>query len=231
MLNRRTLQPISNDGSVQARVATCQHRSASPPVVIPSPPHGLTLLEMIAALALATILLVSTIAIFRAIGRTDKEAEKLAAGNDFWLTEVEEKLRLDLQNSTTMRLAENSIELRGPCHLSEETRQPTSAAARVQWNLETIADRSWLVRIQTEESSRTNIPPWRQLIAADIQSMAFYPSGKAEPADGRTIDREWRPVPLSILLQLKRQPNFTIPESSVAQTRTRLLLTRAGAMR
>ena len=194
---------------------------------------GLTLLEMIAALALATILLVSTIAIFRAIGRTDKEAEKLALGNDFWLAEVEDQIRLDLQNSTTMRLDDSALELRGPCHLSEITHRPTSGAATVRWSIEVIAGRPWLVRVQADESSRTNNAVWRQLIAADIQTIAFYPSGKTDAVavDNRTIDREWRPVPLSMLLQLQRNTNSGVAGDSSSAFRTRLLLTRAGAMR
>ena len=192
---------------------------------------GLTLLEMIAALALATILLVSTIAIFRAIGRTDKEAEKLARGNDFWLAEVEDQIRLDLQNSTTMRLDDSALELRGPCCLSEITHRPTSGAATVRWSIEVIAGRPWLVRVQADESSRTNNAAWRQLIAADVQTIAFYPSGKADAVDNRTIDREWRPVPLSMLLQLQRKTNNGVAGDSSSAVRTRLLLTRAGAMR
>ena len=188
---------------------------------------------MIAALALATILLVSTIAIFRAIGRTDKEAEKLALGNDFWLAEVEDQIRLDLQNSTTMRLDDSALELRGPCHLSEITHRPTSGAATVRWSIEVIAGRPWLVRVQTDESSRTNNAVWRQFIAADIQTIAFYPSGKTDAVavDNRTIDREWRPVPLSMLLQLQRNTNSGVAGDSSSAFRTRLLLTRAGAMR
>lgn len=190
---------------------------------------GLTLLEMIAALALATILLVSTIAIFRAINRTDKEAQQLALGNDFWLTEVESKLQLDLQNATDLRLDGASLELQGPCYLSVDSNQPTTRTANVRWSIQEIGNRSWLVRTQTEVDSTTNNEPTRQLIAANIDAFNVFPSGKVDSAADRLVDLEWRPVPLSLLLQL--QFSQTTANKEGKNFRTRLLLTRAGALR
>jgi type II secretory pathway component PulJ len=221
------MRPIRS-ASTNSRIAHhCAARLNRSDVV--SANAGLTLLEMIAALALATILLVSTIAIFRAINRTDKEAQQLALGNDFWLTEVDSKLQLDLQNATDMRLDRASLELQGPCYLSEDSNQPTTQTAYVRWSIQEIGNRSWLVRTQTEIDSTTNNEPTLQLIAANIEVFNVFPSGRVDSAADRLVDQEWRPVPVSLLLQLQVSQSTANKERK--NLRTRLLLTRAGALR
>jgi prepilin-type N-terminal cleavage/methylation domain-containing protein len=161
---------------------------------------GFTLLEMLLATALMSVLMVGVLAVISTLepasgvnGLALAEGSLPVEAFDAWVT----LLREDLSHSRDARLKENLFELSGYLGLDARNRQRTHHPARVEYRLEKLGGRQWLVRVQTALDEATNENVRRDLVCCGVTRFAItrVSNTHSEPMDGAlSVPRNWQDV-------------------------------------
>ena len=108
---------------------------------------GLTLIEIVVALALSTLLLVTTAGVLQSMQQKKKVfADRLEVQP--WRIELAERLREDLLQSREMRIGSRSLELRGFCGHDPSTGEATQTPVHVRWVLKKEEPYDILIRVE-----------------------------------------------------------------------------------
>ena len=190
---------------------TSAHRPGFP---LPHCP-GFTLLELLLASALTTLLMVGVLGIVAQVGLPARQpsdaASPDAASGDASLRGFADILRLDLEHAASIDVTKpNRVELLGYGSLDAETRRRTHRPVRIVYHIARIGDRRWLLREQRRLDVLTNRNVQRDLIAAGIRGfeLSHVPltpdriAGEAQPPSEADA------------------PDLSAAESSVADART-----------
>lgn len=158
-----------------------------------------TILEMLAATALAALLMLAVLHVIGSVGRT-----RAALAREFdpaWRAQVLETLRLDLTHSTGVRYEPNGVTLTGHAGLDRATLAPDHKPVTVAYGLATVAGRNWLYRRQTPRAG-SGRQPWRELLCADVTTFSVRPA--AAPADRPAAhgDQEEEPLPVAVSVEI-----------------------------
>ena len=117
------------------------------------PDNGFTLLEMLAALVLSGLLVMSIGSVLRS-AMTQNSAARIESKTQPALRRLTAQLQRDIKNARGFRQIPRGFLLSGFSGTDLQSRLPTLDPAIVTYRVLRIADRSWLVR----DEQRTNIP-------------------------------------------------------------------------
>lgn len=133
---------------------------------------GFTLLEMLAATALAAILLIALLAVTASLGRNAAHMKK-ADRRQTWSDGLVPLLQLDLANATSLRIETNSFILEGHGEIDLAEATPTQCLATITYSLRRVGDHTWLVR---EQCARNPLEPSKRsvdFVCADVRAISL----------------------------------------------------------
>ncbi len=145
---------------------------------------GFTLLELMLASVLTTVLLLGVMAVIVRLASVSN-----APGVDHAALEPEALallLREDLRNTDKVEANDAGLlVLRGLCGLDAQRRERVHQPVRVSYSVESLDGRSWVVRRQEWLESRSNRNVQRDLVAAGVQSFEITSELGQPPAATR----------------------------------------------
>lgn len=163
-----------------------------------------TLVEQLAATALASLLMAASLAVLARIshGRARSVADAANVGDS-----VERILAWDLANASHMRIEPDAITLAGFDSLDAATLEPTHRPVRVSYRIESTGGRLSLVRKQTDLDVLSNRNTWARLVACgisrlDVTSLKGGRVPAAPIADAPFGSADGPPVPRGVELTL-----------------------------
>jgi prepilin-type N-terminal cleavage/methylation domain-containing protein len=160
-------------------------------------PPGFTLVELLAATALSTVLMLAVLQVLGTLGRSRSMMEKQAAAAAPWREDLTEMLRRDLGGATGVRYAPNGIVLAGHAALRPGSLAPTDEPVTVTYGLAEIHGRNWLYRRQVGRAGVSGAgEPWTELLCPDVAGFEVSPAGALVPVDPKGGDKsELQPLP------------------------------------
>lgn len=155
---------------------------------------GFTLLELLAASALAAVLMVVMLQVIASLARGRVVLEReTAAGPAPWQADLVEIIRWDLFHATDGTAEPNRLRLAGHGSLDRATLEAAHRPVTVVYALEQLGGRTWLVRRQSPRGGMTNERGWSELVCPDVIGFAV------EPVEA--------PPPPGILRRIRRRPS------------------------
>ena len=130
-----------------------------------------TLIETLAAVALAAVLLVVSFQIVAGVGRAQWVMTQRDAAAD-WADGVLDVIRGDVLNARRVRVENGTLRLDGYNALDPQTLSPSGRLASVVYRVQDIAGRRWLVRSQTLDDALTNAARTSQPLCPDVAQLA-----------------------------------------------------------
>jgi len=127
---------------------------------------GLTLTEMLLALAIASLLLVTTLRVITAASRSSA-ASRAADEHAPSRTQLKILLRMDILHADSYRQTTDGIEMKLRSSLDKKTLGLKHEPSIVAYRVLKIDGRNWLIRTQRRGSE-----VWRELLAADVIKIA-----------------------------------------------------------
>lgn len=160
--------------------------------------NGFTLLEVIAAIVLMTLLFAALTTLLRGFANQQRSLDKLADSRPETIL-LENLLRQDLTNARFIRASSDQLILVGNLAQDRLTRLPSGGRAEVTYRIATIADHAWLVRreVQTDvlSSARTfEEPVWRGVGALEFEGLSEWQFEANEIADPVPVGMTAMPV-------------------------------------
>jgi len=151
---------------------------------------GFTLIEALAATALAAIMMIAVMSVVSAIARSDKAIDTDTRDDD-WRSRVIQVIRQDLQHADEVQSLDGRVILTGHTSLDRKTLKPTHRPAVVVYAISQYAGQSWLVRTQTDPESRSLHNAWAQVVCSGVSGLTV------SILAGATVDSPPDPVPTS----------------------------------
>jgi hypothetical protein len=141
---------------------------------MPAARPAFSLIELVAALALATLLTIAVLAGMRSMvaGLPGIASSSCSAGADARLADL---LRFDLSQASSIRQTDGSLYLAGYSGLDASTFQPTHRPVIVAYSERAVAGRDWLVREQTALDVLSTRGTWSELVAEGAQVPMITP--------------------------------------------------------
>lgn len=140
--------------------------------------RAFTLIELVAASALAAMLVLVLFQVIGSFGRTrmalDRSAaEHASAAQDPWKSDMLDMLRWDLANSTERKLEPGRVTLTGHGSLDLRTLASGHMPVVVTYEFERRGGRGFLVRRQAGEQA------WTELLCADVTGFSVEQASRA----------------------------------------------------
>jgi len=132
---------------------------------------GFTLIETLAATALAAIMMTAVMTVVTAIARSDK-AVGVDPHDADWRRRVVWVIKRDLQHADEIQSLDDRVILTGHVSLDPQTLKPTHLRAEVTYAIRQHAGKSWLIRTQTDPQSRSLHNAWAQVVCAEVSGLA-----------------------------------------------------------
>ena len=138
-------------------------------------PRAFTLIELLAASALASVLVLVLFQVIGSLGRTRAALDRKAAADSTtsahepWKSDLLDMLRWDLANATERKLEPGRVTLVGHGSLDRRTLAAGHEPAAVIYELERRGGRSLLVRRQVDAGA------WTEVLCADATGFALQP--------------------------------------------------------
>lgn len=160
--------------------------------------RGFTLIEMMAATALAAIMMVAVISVVSALARHDTVslADTHDADVRHRLTSV---IARDLRHAEYFDSEDNRLTLAGPVSLDPVSLSPTHRPAVVTYEVTEYAGRDWLLRTQVDPESRALDNRWAQLVCDGVRGLSIHHGptatglvGPAEAEEGTDASNDSR---------------------------------------
>ena len=190
--------------------------------------YGMTLIEITVALALSTLLLVTTAGVIKSMQQKKKVfADRLDIQP--WRVELAERLRDDFLRSKEMRIGTRSLELSGFCGHDPATGEPTQTPVHVRWFLKRDDGYDILIRIEAprggleEQTARPRVEPMAVGIT-NFSIGAFTGLESAEKnevytvtATERTLDEpgDWATMPKVLKLVVHGPNNIVLVDELI----------------
>jgi len=137
--------------------------------------RGFTLLELLLASALTVLLMVGILSVIGSLG-SSAVADTRGEGGDVSRTDMPDwmdLLRDDVTHADEMAPGESSLTIYGHAGLSDADRSTTHRPVKIEYRVEQIAGRRWLVRYETALDEMTNRNVRRDLVAGDVGGFAL----------------------------------------------------------
>lgn len=154
---------------------------------------GLTLVELTATLAIASLVMVATLGVVANMSRSDAVNRGLPGGSSLEPA-LRGMLACDLLSARRWRTTKSGFELETHSSLSRKTLELSHAPASVGYEVRRIASRSWLVRKELPETGSETV----ELICPGVATIG--------PGSGA---QRWRAVPdvarVTLRLEGRRQ--------------------------
>ncbi len=133
------------------------------------PSHGFTIMELLIASALASILMIGILFATTQQARQVQRQQKQSSPTE--LDSIVQLLRRDLMLATACRIKDQQIQLQGYFKLDEKTFSQTQQPAQVIYRLADIDQETWLIRHQQDPTSLTLQDSSANLVCKGITSM------------------------------------------------------------
>ncbi len=127
---------------------------------------GMTLIELIVSALLAALMMTALTSIVWSSARDTQRLQREATGR-FPITQLAQQMRTDFANSRGMSLDQRGITLHGFLGSDPQSHRPMLTPGRVRYELERLANRSILIR--TDSESRE--PVWYGCSSLVVESM------------------------------------------------------------
>ena len=125
---------------------------------------GLTLLELVVALAISVLLVGATAGVLKSMAQKKEIfAGKITAQT--WHLELSRRLRTDFLHATQLRVRPNGFSLTGPCGYDLQKREFQQKRAAIDWTIVRQGEQSVLLRRQQTDEL---------VIASDLVSTEFF---------------------------------------------------------
>ncbi len=166
--------------------------------------QGFTLLELLAALLLASLLMGAVFRLLKIMHAQERIIAQRTTEHESYLPRIFQLLERDLRNSRQMIVRPNEVLLSGFAGISPRQSKATHRAADVVWRTLIIHGRLCLQREERKRDVLTNQSVDRQLMAVGIAGISLWfadapdVSWEAENASGS----QWTPIPGSVIAQL-----------------------------
>lgn len=145
-------------------------------------PRAFTLLELLAATALAAVLMVVLLQVVASMARGKVVLERDAAADTApWQSDLLENLRWDLTNTVEGTAEPGRLRLSGHGSLDRATLEPEHRPVNVSYAVEQRGGRSWLVRRQSPRGGLTNERGWSELVCPNVASFIVEPVEAPDP--------------------------------------------------
>lgn len=156
-------------------------------------PAGFTLLELLLASALTTMLMVAVLGLVAQSGHpADQRGDP--ASRDAAVDGLIDALRSDLEHAVAVRADEaNRVELLGHAGLDAASRERSHRPVRIVYRIEEIDGRRWLLREQRLLDVLTNRNTQRDLVAAGVESFELTSRPFAVDRGDRDVSPAGRP--------------------------------------
>ncbi len=155
--------------------------------------HGFTLVEILLAVTIATVLMAAVLAVLSGIGRDQKRLAAEDHPNRPSAAAIE-LLRWDLTNAATITPTVDGIVLQGHGGIDPSSLEPNNRLARVTYRVRRERGESNLFREQRYVDDPVRPEPWGELVLRDVRSVGVAPPGG-------------NPKPPRVSVQLVREHN------------------------
>jgi Tfp pilus assembly protein PilW len=185
-----------------------RHAGQAPPLNRPAT-AGLTLVEVVVAMSIVTVLTFAALRMIGSMSRSQKAHERSwqdSAGRD----PIAAVMSADLWHATHYRVTPASFVTRNLSSLDPVTLDQHFLPAQVEYAIQRVAARQWLVR--TQHPRVADQASLIDLVCPDVQAVTLESSGPPAEADG-----PWQVVGDTIAIQVQfatagRQPlKFFVP--------------------
>lgn len=135
---------------------------------------GLTLLELVVALALSVLLVTTTARVIKSMSQKKKVfADRIEVQP--WRHELAERLKDDLLRSKEMRIGSRTLELSGFCGHDRETGEMIPTPVVVRWQLVQEDGYRLLIRTETPRGGieEMNLSPQSELVAIGVSNISI----------------------------------------------------------
>jgi len=183
-----------------------------------SAPSGLTLLEMVAAMVLMTILFAALTSLLR--GFADQERAIKRMSDAYPPTQqLEEMLRRDFTSARLIRSDRDGVVLVGTIGRDWVTRRATGRQAEVTYRIAMIDSEPWLLRreVHLDETStqrQREEPVWKGAAAIEVATTRDTIVDDEDPP-ARSSVTGMQPMPLRLQLVVRRQDAHPLIDMSV----------------
>lgn len=139
----------------------------------------MTVVELLVATALASMLIVALLGI---LGILAEKRKLLIDESAFvpWHVRLERQLRFDLGNARRFELSPDRLRLLGYAGRNFETGRPTHRRTEVVYRLAPAAGKVWLVRDESQLDSLSNANRRTEIVCSGIGAMAMDVPGERE---------------------------------------------------
>lgn len=137
--------------------------------------RGFTLVELLASMALTTLLM---LAIFQVLASVARQGRAMAAAEretvEPWQADLVGAIRWDLINAKTVTSEGNQLTVQGHGSLDRATLSPRHGPTEVSYLVRRISGRNWLVRREKPADSAA----WTAMVCPDIERFEIRAAGE-----------------------------------------------------
>lgn len=145
--------------------------------------HGLTLVELLAATILASMLMVAVLGVLQSLTRQQKMLLDLNQ-TEPWQARFWEQLEWDLTNSRTVQVTPEKIVLEGYAGRDAGTQTLTHRPTRIEYSVLQTEATSLLSRYEVETGSRSLQEGVSEVLGVGIKQILLSASEPSLPAEG-----------------------------------------------
>lgn len=161
--------------------------------------RAFTILEMLAATALAALLMLAVLHVIGSVGRT--RAAMAREPDGACRADLLDTLRLDLAHSTGVRYQTDGVTLTGHAGLDRATLAPSHEPVTVTYGITILAGRAWLYRLQAPRTAGGR-RPWRELLCPDVTAFGVRPESALAGGAAAGADEEAQSLPPAVVVEI-----------------------------
>ncbi len=132
--------------------------------------RGFTLIEALAATALAAIMMTAVMTVISALAHDDSQAVN-DSKRESWQQRMIELVEQDLRYSDSVLDQGDGVLMTGHLSLDQDTLKPTHRPVEVMYHTRKYADKSWLIRSQTDLESRALDNSWSEVVCSGVRAI------------------------------------------------------------
>ncbi len=131
---------------------------------------GFTLIEALAATALAAIMMTAVMTVVSALAHDDSRQAN-ESERESWQQRMIELVEQDLRYSDSVTDQGDGVLMTGHLSLDQDTLTPTHRPVQVSYHIRKFADKSWLIRSQTDLESRALDNSWSEVVCSGVRAI------------------------------------------------------------
>ena len=165
--------------------------------------RAFSILELLAATALAALMMLAFLHVIGSVGRT-RAAMARRGGDEAWKADLLETLRRDLVNATGIRYDGGRVTLTGHAALDRATLAPGHEPVAVTYGVRSVGGRGWLFRRQAPRDGFSAGPAWEELVCPDVTGFSLRPATTLQAAalTAKGPD-EPQPLPPAVVVEMQ----------------------------